>query len=551
MKCFKFPVILALTAVVFAMGCSKKFEKYSQNFNQPLPGKVPPGIILRSILNNIVVFPGGKEDKQCQFICSNYTYYGGNQYWTGSAALNYGDLNNVLVMESEARRIAGSDNNPYHALGLFLRAFFFVNMSEKVGDLPMTEALQGLSNTAPKYNTQKDVFKQALIWLDSANTLLASELPLLNLASGYYEFSGDFYYKERLNNALSTLGALTEWQKVVNSYKLRVLIELSKKATTDPDMNIPQQFANIVNDPATYPIFTSNADNLQYVYNGNYNYYPDNITNLGNNQLRLNLAATLETTLGQLNDLRCMVLGEPARGLQDKDTTISGKDTTLVGFDKSFTDTSFKSYVGAPSGLDLSTMANLIQKKRLSLYNRNHFYSGTTGEPTYILSYPEICFDIAEAINRGWISGNSADYYMKGVKAQFAFYGIVDGANTMTIQAPSGNEITYTVNFSFTNYFNQPAVQYAGDNAQGLAQILLQKYLAYARNSGYQAYYQWRRTGIPAFNVGPGTGNGGKIPLRFQYPSNEITANENNYKSAIQSQYNGADDINLPMWLIK
>ncbi|MHA4810319.1 SusD/RagB family nutrient-binding outer membrane lipoprotein [Flavitalea flava] len=550
MKSLKFLHILSLSILVFASGCSKNFENYSKNGNQPLPGQVPPGTILRSILNDIVVFPGGNEDKQCQYICSNYTYYGTNEYWTGSAKLNYNDLNNVIAMEAEARRIVGSDNNPYHALGLFLRAFFFVSMSEKVGDLPMKDALQGLTNIAPKYDTQKDIFKQSLLWLDSANTLLAGQLPLLSVAPGYFEFSGDFYYKERLNNALSTLGALTEWQKVVNSYKLRVLIELSKKASSDPDMNIPQQFATIIGDPAKYPIFTANTDNLQYVYNSTYNYYPDNINNLGNNQLRLNLAATLETTLGRLNDLRCMVLGEPARGLQDKDTTIAGKDTTLVGFDKTFTDTSYKSYVGAPSGEDLSTMAAQIQKKRLSLYNRNHFYSGFTAEPTYILSYPEVCFAIAEAINRGWIAGDAGLWYMNGVKAQFAFYGITDGANIVTLQGSSG-EITYPLTFNFSDYFAQDTINYKGNNTQGLNQILLQKYLAYARNSGYQAYYQWRRTGVPAFDAGPGTGNGGVIPRRFQYPSNEITSNGTNYASALQSQFGGKDDINTDIWLVK
>jgi hypothetical protein len=317
---------------------------------------------------------------------------------------------------------------------------------------------------------------------------------------------------------------------------LRVLIELSKRAVDNADLNIPQQFAAIFNNPATYPIFTSNTDNLEYVYNSSYNYYPDNITNLGNNQIRLNLAATLETTLGQLHDLRCMVLGEPARGL-------------------GFADTAYESFVGAPSGMDLSTMSALINSglldSKLSLYNRNHFYSGYTGEPTYILSYPEVCFCIAEAMNRGWISGNTAQWYRNGVTAQFAFYGIVDGANTVTLQAPSGTEIGYTVHFGFDNYFSQPAVQYAGDNAQGLSQILLQKYLAYARNSGYQAYFQWRRTGVPAFDAGPGTGNGGVIPRRWQYPSNEITANGTNYQAALQSQYGGHDDINLDVWLVK
>ncbi|HEY4335848.1 MAG TPA: SusD/RagB family nutrient-binding outer membrane lipoprotein [Puia sp.] len=531
MNYLKLPVIIALTAAVVSTGCSKKFEQYAQNANQPLPGKVPAGIILKSILNNMVDQPGGDADKQCQYICSNYVYYGNNSYWTGSAALDYTPLNNILAMEAEAKRAAGSSSNPYHALGLLLRAFFFVDMSEKVGDLPMTDALQGIKNTTPKYDAQKDIFKQSLLWLDSANTLLSSEI-----SGGFLEFSGDFYYTERINNPLSPRDALIEWQKVVNSYKLRVLIELSKRAGSDADLNIPQQFAAIVTDPTGHPIFSGNSDNLQYVYNSSYNYYPDNVSNYGNNQIRLNLAATLETTLGQLHDLRCMVFGEPARGLGHSDT-------------------SYQSFVGAPSGMDLSTMSELIGSgladSKLSLYNRNLFYSGFTGQPTYILSYPEVCFCIAEGINRGWVTGDAATWYKNGVTAELAFHGIVDGGNTVTLMAASGSEIAYPINFSFATYFAQPAIAYAGNNATGLAQILLQKYLAYARNSGYQAYYQWRRTGVPAFDAGSGTGNGGIIPRRWQYPSNEITANGTNYQAALTSQYGGSDDINKDVWLVK
>ncbi|MDP4248606.1 MAG: SusD/RagB family nutrient-binding outer membrane lipoprotein [Bacteroidota bacterium] len=533
MKLIKSPIIQILLVALAASGCTKKFSDYSQNGNQPVPGKVPPGIVLKTILADLVVYPGSTSDKACQDYCSNYVYYGDNQYWTGSASLNYGDLNNTLAMEAEARRLAGTDNNPYHALGLFFRAFFFVSMSEKVGDVPMTEALQGLGNVTPKYDAQKDVFKQSLLWLDSANTLLGGLIQ-----NGFLEFSGDFYYAERLSNALSPRDALIQWQKVVNSYKLRVLIELSKRAADNPDLNIPQQFATIFNNPTTYPIFTSNTDNLQYVYNNSYNYYPDNFTNLGNNQTRINLAATLENNLSSLHDLRCMVLGEPARGL-------------------GFSDTSYQSFVGAPSGMDLSTMNALIQSgiadSKVSLFNRNHFYnpSNLAGEPTYILSYPEVCFCVAEAINRGWIAGDASQWYVNGITSQFAFYGIEDGVNTVTLQAGSGAEIPYSVHFYYSTYFNQPAVKYAGDNPTGLAQILLQKYLAYARNSGYQAYYQWRRTGVPTFDQGPGTGNGGVIPRRWQYPQNEITANGTNLQAALQSQYGGNDDINQDMWLVK
>src|SRR5258705_9447720 len=238
MKASKFKIILVFAAL--ALGCNKKFEDYAINKNLPIV--VPPSLVLPAILNTLIVYPGDNEDKYDQFIVSNYNYYGDNKYWTGGTTLNYGTLRDVLAMESEARRLAGSDNNPYHALGLFFRAFFFVNMSEKVGDLPMTEALQGLNNTAPAYDSQKDIFKQSLLWLDSANTMLSGFL-----SNGFLEFSGDFYYKERLNapvNGSNGRDALAEWQKVVNSYKLRVLIELSKHAD-DGDLNVKQQFAAI------------------------------------------------------------------------------------------------------------------------------------------------------------------------------------------------------------------------------------------------------------------------------------------------------------------
>ena len=54
------------------------------------------------------------------------------------------------------------------------------------------------------------------------------------------------------------------------------------------------------------------------------------------------------------------------------------------------------------------------------------------------------------------------------------------------------------------------------------------------------------------FNTGAGTGNGGKIPRRFQYPNNEYSVNQANLNAALQSQFGGAgDDINQDLWIVK
>ncbi|MBP0443139.1 hypothetical protein, partial [Campylobacter jejuni] len=78
--------------------------------NQPV--SVPAYLLLRQVENDIMEFPAGDADKFCQYTLSTYTYYGLNEYWSGSARLDYGTLRNVVAMENEAAKAAGN-NNPY------------------------------------------------------------------------------------------------------------------------------------------------------------------------------------------------------------------------------------------------------------------------------------------------------------------------------------------------------------------------------------------------------------------------------------------------------
>jgi hypothetical protein len=166
-----------------------------------------------------------------------------------------------------------------------------------------------------------------------------------------------------------------------------------------------------------------------------------------------------------------------------------------------------------------------------------------------------MCFNIAEAANRGWISTQNAEtWYQNGIKASQAFYGVKEGANTVIFQKPGGTlaeSVTYSVDFSYATYYAQSTVKYAGNTTDGLKQILLQKYLAMYQNSGAEGYYNWRRTGMPTFHTGPGSGNSQRVALRYQYPSAERINNKTNLEAAISSQYGGVDDINAKMWIIK
>jgi hypothetical protein len=156
---------------------------------------------------------------------------------------------------------------------------------------------------------------------------------------------------------------------------------------------------------------------------------------------------------------------------------------------------------------------------------------------------------VAEGINRGWAPGNAEDQYNKGIRASMEFYGIKDGA-TITITEQDNDQTLATITADVTTYLNQPAVKYAGNTAAGLKQILEQKYLSFFQQSGQEAYFNYRRTGVPTFLSGPGTGNNGIIPKRWLYPVAEKANNTINYNEAVTRQFGTAgDNLNSDIWI--
>ncbi|MBC7920083.1 MAG: SusD/RagB family nutrient-binding outer membrane lipoprotein [Ferruginibacter sp.] len=512
---------LVLLAALFTGGC-EDFEELEQNPNRPT--SVPASLVFNGILNSMYENPWGDTQKYNQFWASNYNYYGNQEYTWTTTGLNYFTLKNVVKMEEEAKRYGAKDLNPYAALGKFFRAYFFASMTQRVGDIPLTDALKGVENVAPKYDTQKDVYVQILKWLEESN----AELAVL-IAARDNSLSGDIY----LNNDLS------KWQKVVNAFKMRVLVSLSKKEG-DAELNIRQKFAATVADPATYPLMTGLEDNLAYRFNASVNKYPLNPDEFGKTALRNNMTAALLTPLRELRDPRAFAFAEPAPA-----RLAAGLSPTDYG-----------AFVGARSDEGLDDMSTKVQAGQYSLINRNRYYGSYTGEPTIQIGYPELCFNLAEGFNRGWAMGSAEEYYRKGTQASQNFYGIKDGPNDVFFlkkDGKIGEYDKYTVNFSFDAYYAQPTVKYAGNNASGLRQVLTQKYIAFFQNSGWEAFYNQRRTGIPTFDVGgPGTGGGrNALPLRWQYPENERSTNPANYNEAVQRQFGGKDDVDARMWLLQ
>ncbi|AUC85493.1 SusD/RagB family nutrient-binding outer membrane lipoprotein [Polaribacter sp. ALD11] len=526
MKKYITKLLLILPLIIGLNGC-QNYDDLELNQNIPNEDQlIPPSYLLSGVLFDIYNETGASwsgKTRLNQFLVSNDAYYGGqnNYAWSTTNGNSYKILKNVTKMEEQALSIYNEPINAYSAVAKFLKAYLFVIQTQKVGDTPMSESVLGLENLTPKYDSQKDIYKQCLELLEVANTELA-QLILINSAVSVIE--GDIYY----NNDLS------KWQKLVNTFKLRVLISLSKRANDTPDLNIKQKFAEVISNPNKYPIMVGNTDNFAFIYNENVNIYPLYPQNSLNNYRNISSTYLELTTTTQ--DPRTFAIATPAPVQIE-----NGKNVN-----------DFTAYVGANISQSLSELAANETNGAYSYTNYNRYYVSNVGpEPGIIIGFSEMCLNIAEAANRGWVTADTATYYLKGINASLEFHGLIEGDN-LTIGDLAGVTLG-TVTVSINDFLNNSEVAYKGNNEDGLKQIITQKYISFFQNSGSEAFYNQRRTGYPVtfITTGAGLNATGKLPRRWQYPIDEQTYNTANYTEAIQSQFGGTDDLFQDIWSVK
>jgi len=482
MKRLNYIAILMLVAVSL-ISC-KKYSDFQTNPN--LPSTATPALLLTDICYSMFYV----DNTGPAFAARHLTYYErGNSdvdySWSQGSFDNYNVLRQVMQMDSLAQQ---SGQQQYFGLTKLFRAILFSELTEIFGDIPYSQAMEGVSgNFRPVYDSQESIYAALLQELDEANTLLDNSKGKIN---------GDIIYD----------GDASHWKKFANAFKLRLLIHLSKHES-DATLNIKTQFQNIVSNPSAYPLFIDNSDNAQLVFNtsATNNYYPDY------GYLSLSTAVSMEEgcveILKDRSDPRLFEFAEPISGLPAGD---------------------FDSYEGVNAGLTYSAQqtasANASRIKA-------RYYNDKINEPWIFMSYAEQEFLIAEAISRNWITGagTAKEHYERGVKASMSFYNISE-ADAET-------------------YLQQPNVAF--DAANALYLIAIQKYIAMFMNSNWEAFMEQRRTGIPTLNVGPGTYNDGMVPKRWLYPQSEYDYNPGNLNEALQSQYNGTDNVNNVMWLIQ
>jgi hypothetical protein len=399
--------------------------------------------------------------------------------------------------------------NSYTALGKFVRSWKFFDLTMRVGDIPYSEALSGEEGiVAPKYDTQKEVFAGILTELDEADRLFAAGT----------KFDGDPVYG----------GDITKWRKLVNTFELQVLLNLYKK-TAETDLRVVERFKEIV---TSRPIFASNADNFQLVYSDKagqrYPFYK-----LGNPAVIYPMISeTIVSKLKSLDDYRLYYYANPS--------------PVKVAAGSAVNDPA--AYIGTDPSMVYSSISSIFGTKNYSPLN-SRYTELPNSEPVFLLSYSMMKFMLAEAALRGWITTSTASaYYSEGITAAMQF----TASNTP-------DNALYHHNMKMTDtyiasYVASDKVKLAGTTEQQLSQIITQKYLATFLQAPYNAFFENRRTGYPAFPINPasnGNSPATKMPIRWLYPQKELDYNTQNVQQAISSQFAGSDDVNMPMYILK
>ncbi|WP_075318382.1 SusD/RagB family nutrient-binding outer membrane lipoprotein [Bacteroides togonis] len=417
----------------------------------------------------------------------------------------YKKLINTIKMVELAEE---KDRAAYEALALFIRSYKIFYFSMQLGDVPYSEALKGEEGLVkPKYDTQESVMINIVQDLEKSASLFAT-------ASN---FDGDPIMK----------GDVEKWKKVVDAFRLKVLMYLSKKQDHS-ELRVKERFAQIV---SSGNLMESNEDNFQLAFSNKAGQiYPFNNT-VSKHYMYATISSVVVDTLKAYDDYRLFYFAKPAQALINQGLHANDMNA----------------YVGLDPVADFSILQ--AQNADGACCTLNARYTDLiTGEPYTRIGYAEQCFILAEAVLRGWISGSVSDYYKEGIRAAMKF--IADNTPD-DVKYHSGCLITDEY---INRYLQQDVIQLSGNFENKLRKIITQKYLAYYMQYPMDAYYEYRRTGYPILPINPVTNRNtdkNKIPVRWMYPTWEYDYNKESVEEAVQRQYGGVDDYNELMWILK
>ena len=517
---------LAGTLLVGAASCSiDSFLDVNTNPNNSITA--PPSVLLTSSIIT-TGFANGNEINRISSLLVQHIAGVQNQA-TGYDVYNIrGGLDNQWqgelyagVLENAQTLIgtAGQTSSPsYAGIAKLIKAYNFAMTTDLWGDIPYSEALQGLSKLQPRFDKQEDIYKgNAALGIQSLDDLIKEGLADLDKPSTLNPSIVDdpVYGGANLANATPALtqAHLARWKRMGNTLRLKLANTISRKE--------PALARTIINEVITAnSAFLVNSDDFEVPFGGTVgNRNP--IFDFNNIQRDTDqiLSQRLLDSLIARNDPRLAVfftrtptpvVGGPAGTAQVNVTGTLTPQGTFTGFQN--------------GGVGTAPIPGLLTNR--SKYNV--YLTGNNGEaPIRLLTNYQRLFILAEsALVLGTGGGTPQDLYQAAIRASMTKAGVADAA--------------------VTTYFTaNPRVALLSTNQNvALNQIMTQKWIASIGN-GYEAYNDYRRTGFPrlALTLNAAGDNPNILPKRFIYPASELSGNAGNAPAP-----SAVPNTTVPVW---
>lgn len=492
-------IFLSLTILSVLVSCTSDFTDINTNPNKIGYGNIAPTSLYEPMVYGISVnnqyqawfyanelvqvtaFTGGATtqihqyqipDGQWQSQWDNFARYGFDAHHLIAQAISYGDK----YME---------------ALGLIWKVYELSNLSALFGDIPYAEAYMQTANTTPVFDSQERLAEEFIADLDSAAVILKRRPAVLKPAID----------KMYANN-------YTKWIKFANSLKLRILCRMS--GIND---SYWAQIQEIVNDPATYPIFSDNSDNANMPFQDvdPYRSYwkQNNVTS--STFCNHRFCQTMVDMMAQFNTAGNVIFEDPRLPLYA--TQKGGK---WKGSRGGIPSSEFKQYDSGAATPNYNLLTN-------------------SGVPAFLMDYSEVLFILAEGVEKEKITvaGQTAkSLYEAAVKAsiaKWAAYGLLLSKPIIVRSA----DIETLLSGPLGSYDMADAQDESSRYSSAEELIACQKFIS-LYFAGYEVYNEWRRTEYPAFEIADGTSsNGYEVPTRMGYPNYTVASNSANVKAAL------------------
>ncbi|MGN7783380.1 SusD/RagB family nutrient-binding outer membrane lipoprotein [Niabella sp. 22666] len=468
----------------------KKFLDVNQNPNQAVDANVPYRPIFTGALQSAAENQGGGpsilmrwmgywgvpgdyaiDQSETSYNVPNTT---SNAPWIG----NYDILYDLYLAKTKALAV---NDKVTAGCAMILSVRYFQDLVDMFGNVPYRDIFQSNKNPQPKYNKAQEIYADLFKVLDTAITYVNS--PMNETQTAAFNKSD-----------IATGGDIEKWNKLANTYRLRLCIRQSEVSGFNPSPEIAKIVANggVLHAGESFDVNPgyADADNKQSPFYGNFAFTP-----LGNDA-----SATTRA-----NQYMVHILENSA-------------DTRLINYYRPLSGTTV---IGVTYGANSSDNPTGSGSSKVGVG-----IAKSATQNAWIFPSFESMFLEAEAITRGWMPGNAKAAYEAAVIENYVWlnanqYGppAEDAAWYMDeSQNPDGGPIS-----DFDN---------AGTTVASKAKfIAYQKYIALNGIDVLEAWFDLNRLHMIPDN-GYISANPAKVsntlPVRFPYPDIERRTNAAN-----------------------